>query len=122
MKHTKNTKQSMFAIRWFRTFIWTLALFFTILFVLPLAYEVFVIATPPMDQSTEQSSRSIVQATSNIFSWVALLLGLLLTWQQRQTHIRREYLHKRVIERRHEKRRQAVQAQREKLYGKKTKK
>ncbi|RUO28788.1 hypothetical protein CWE12_10775 [Aliidiomarina sedimenti] len=109
----------MFELRWFKTFIWTLATFFAILFVLPLAYELFVIATPEMDASAERNSRQLVQFTSNIFSWVALFLGCLVAWNQRQTHIRRERLHKRVIERTREKRRQAREAQYEKLYGKK---
>lgn len=117
-----STKPSMFRLRWFRTFVITLALFFGILFVLPLLYELFVMVTPVMDPSTERSSRSAVQATSNIFSWVTLVLGLLLSWRQYQTMTRREYVHKRVLERRHSKRQQALQAQREKLYGKKTKK
>lgn len=120
--NNKQPKPSLMSMRWFRTFVFTLALFFGILFVLPLMYELFVMATPAMDSSTERSSRSAVQAVSNIFSWVALALGLLLSWRQRQTMLRREYVHKRVLERRDERRRQAREAQREKLYGKKSKK
>lgn len=118
----KEPKPSLMALRWFRTFVISLALFFGILFVLPMLYELFVVITPAMDPSTERSSRSAVQAISNIFSWVALVLGLLLAWRQRQTQLRREYVHKRVLERRRERREEALQAQREKLYGKKHKK
>ncbi|MCL5254532.1 MAG: hypothetical protein M1363_00120 [Gammaproteobacteria bacterium] len=81
-----------------------------------------MIATPAMDPATERTSRSAVQAISNIFSWVILILGMLLAWRQRQTLARREYVHKRILERRRSKRQQAMQAQREKLYGKKVKK
>lgn len=117
---SKTAKQpSMFDLKWFRTFIWTLATFFTILSVLPLGYELFVLATPEMDASTERNSRQLVQFTSNVFSWVALVLGCLLAWNQRQTHIKREKLHKRVIERQREKKRLAREAQYVKLYGKK---
>lgn len=109
---------SLMALRWFRTFVITLALFFGILFVLPLLYEVFVLVTPPMEPATERSSRSAVNAVSNIFSWIVLVLGLLLAWRQRRTHLRREYVHKRVLERRRQRREEALLAQREKLYGK----
>jgi hypothetical protein len=112
---------SLMQLRWFRTLVWTLALFVGILFVLPLLYELFLVVTPAMDASTERSTRRILGATANIFSWVVLVLGLLLAWSQRQTHIKREKLHKRVIERRRERKREALEAQRQKLYGKKTK-
>ena len=115
------SKPSLMALRWFRTFVITLALFFGILFILPLLYELFVIVTPTMDPGTERNSRSAVYAVSNIFSWIALVLGLLLAWNQRRTHLRREYVHKRVLERRRQRREEAIQAQREKLYGKKRK-
>lgn len=119
---TRSTKPSMFQLRWFRTFVITLALFFGILFVLPLLYELFVIATPSMDPATERASRSAVQVISNVFSWVILVMGLLLAWRQRQNQLRREYVHKRVLERRKTRRQEVLQAQREKLYGKKSRK
>ena len=118
---TSSTKPSLLQLRWFRTCVITLALFFGVLFVLPLLYELFVIATPAMDPATERASRGTVQATSNIFSWVILVMGLLLAWRQRQNQLRREYVHKRVLERRRERRQEMLQAQREKLYGKKSK-
>lgn len=116
------TKPSLMALRWFRTFVITLALFFGILFILPLLYELFVLVTPAMDHGTERNSRSAVHAVSNIFSWVALVLGLLLAWRQRRTQLRREYVHKRVLERRRQRREEALQAQHERLYGKRRKK
>ena len=115
------TRPTLMALRWFRTFVITLGLFFGILFILPLLYEVFVLVTPAMEAATERASRSAVNAVANIFSWVVLVLGLLLAWRQRRTHLRREYVHKRVLERRRQRREEALLAQREKLYGKRRK-
>ena len=117
----QESRPSLMALRWFRTFVVTLALFFGILFMLPLLYEVFVQVSPAMEPATERKSRSAVHAVSNIFSWIVLVLGLLLAWRQRRTHLRREYVHKRVLERRHQRREEALLAQREKLYGKRRK-
>lgn len=117
-----NRPPSLMTLRWFRTFIVSLALFFVILFVLPLLYELFVTFTPPMDVSTERTTRRIMMLVSNVFSWVVLFLGLALSWRQRRTQMRREYLHKRVLERRQDKRREAEQARiahHEKIYGRK---
>lgn len=103
--------------------MWTLATFLIILWVLPLVYEMFVAITPAMDASTERSSRSLVNTISSIFSWVALVLGGLLAWRQWQTQSRREYLHKRIVERKKE-RKMAQKAEdlrkkKERLFGKK---
>lgn len=116
---TKSPKPSLMSLRWFRTFIWTLAAFFALMFVLPLTYELFAIFTPTLDQATEARTRSAVLFITNLFAWAVLLLGMLLAWSQRRTYLRREYLHKRVLERRRTRREEARNSQYEKLYGKK---
>lgn len=116
---SKSPKPSLMQLRWFRTFIGTLAAFFAMMFVLPLLYELFSMFTPSVDRATEQRTRSAVLFITNMFAWAVLVLGLLLAWTQRNTYLRREYLHKRVVERRRERRQEARSQQYEKLYGKK---
>ncbi|MGX5913750.1 hypothetical protein ACR0ST_03360 [Aliidiomarina sp. Khilg15.8] len=107
--------QSLTSLRWFRTLLWTGILFLLILFVLPLIYEIWTSLTPAVDTSSQRRYEGAVSAVSNVFSWVVLVLGCLLAMRQYQTHRRREYLYKRIRDRRKERKAEAAQAQRERL-------
>lgn len=106
---------SLISLRWFRTLVWTGGLFLFILFVLPLIYEIWASLTPAVDSMSQRRYESAVSAVSNVFSWVVLLLGCLLAVRQYKTQSRREYLYKRIRDRRKERKAEAAQAQRERL-------
>jgi ABC-type glycerol-3-phosphate transport system permease component len=106
---------SLTSLRWFRTLLWTGVLFLLILFVLPLLYEIWASLTPAVDANSQRRYESAVSMVSNVFSWVVLLLGCMLAMRQYQTHNRREYLYKRIRDRRKVRKTEAAQAQRERL-------